>query len=57
MAHPWTVTRDSVWAHAVSVDGVVIDRGNKAAMEKVRKAHPGSTLWAPTTKKIGERIG
>lgn len=51
-----TTTRDSVMAYAVSVDGVIVDRGNKVAMQKVRKATPGSTLWGLTTKRIGDRI-
>jgi hypothetical protein len=43
-------------AYAVSVNGVVVARGNKAAMVKERKARPGSTLWGLTFKKIGEAI-
>jgi hypothetical protein len=56
MAHRFATTRDSEWAYAVSVGGVVIDRGNKKAMVRVHKANPGSTLWGLTRTTIGEEI-
>jgi hypothetical protein len=56
MAHRFATTRDSEWAYAVSVGGVVIDRGNKRAMVRVHKANPGSTLWGLTRTTIGEEI-
>lgn len=42
-------------AYALAIDGVIVTKGSKAAMHKLRKRR-GGLVWL-TPKAIGERIG